>query len=280
LKAPKDKLEISSLEPIDRRGPVPHYRQIAEKIGNGLRGLPPGTSVPSETEIVRWFGVSRGTAVRALQELEQRQEVVRVKGLGTFKARESPLQVARRLDEAKLPSFTDDLRREGFETGEEVHESSPVSADGEIAGWLELEEGETVWKISRSIFADDHPIVHVTSHLRRDLYPEIDVEKVSKLSLYGHLEARYGSDGRPSWAREVYFAGDAPAWLSPRLGVEEGSPVLCLERVAYLGDGRPAEYALSYMHGEYYRVEVTVMPGLGHHSVDKSKLLRDGSWSL
>ena len=272
------KLDVSALGSIDRGAPLPHYRQIANNIEAGLRGLPPGAVVPSETELVRWFGVSRGTAVRALEELEHRYEVVRVKGMRTFKAHVSPMQFVQRLDAAKLPSFTDDLRREGFEPWEVVHESGFIPAAGPIARTLDVEEGEPVWKISRTITADNRPVVHVTSYLRRDLYPEFVAREVSRLSLYGHLEAEYGEEGRPAWAREAYFAGEAPAWLGCRLGIEEGSSVLRAERVAYLADGRPAEHAYSHMRGDFYRVEVTVLPGLRRESLDRTKM-ENATWS-
>lgn len=272
------KHDVSALGGIDRGAPVPHYRQIANSIEAGLRGVPPGAVVPSETELVRWFGVSRATAVRALEELEHRYEVVRVKGMGTFKAHTSPMQFVRRLDAAKLPSFTDDLRREGFETWEVVHESESISAAGPTARTLDVEEGEPVWKISRIITADDRPVVYVTSYLRRDLYPEVVAGEDSRLSLYGYLEDEYGEEGRPAWAREAYFAGEAPAWLGRRLGIEEGRSVLCSERVAYLADSRPAEHAYSHMRGDFYRAEVTVLPGLRHESLDRTKM-ENATWS-
>jgi len=59
-------------------------RWVVEHIGH--RRLQRGDQVPSESELVRMFGVSRMTAHRALRELTAEQVLRRVQGLGTFVA--------------------------------------------------------------------------------------------------------------------------------------------------------------------------------------------------
>lgn len=57
---------------------------IRKRIESGV--WPPRHRVPSETEIVAEFGVSRMTANRALKELADEGVIVRVQGLGSFVA--------------------------------------------------------------------------------------------------------------------------------------------------------------------------------------------------
>lgn len=68
---------------MDRR---PTYVRLADELASGLAELPPTRRLPSENEIVTDRGVSRVTARAALQELERRHLVRRVRGRGTFPA--------------------------------------------------------------------------------------------------------------------------------------------------------------------------------------------------
>jgi DNA-binding GntR family transcriptional regulator len=60
------------------------YIAVANELEGRIRQLDVGERVPSENEVVREFSVSRPTARAALQELERRFVVRRVKGSGTY----------------------------------------------------------------------------------------------------------------------------------------------------------------------------------------------------
>lgn len=64
----------------------PKYAQIVnaiqQRIGDGI--YPPGALLPSETQLVREFGVSRPTVVRALQVLRSSGWIDREHGRGSF----------------------------------------------------------------------------------------------------------------------------------------------------------------------------------------------------
>lgn len=64
----------------------PKYRQIVEYLRGGLMGghYRSGARLPSEAELVRRFGVSRMTVVKAVQQLQQEGLLVRRPGSGTF----------------------------------------------------------------------------------------------------------------------------------------------------------------------------------------------------
>lgn len=60
------------------------YIAVANELEDRIRRLDVGERVPSENDVVREFSISRPTARAALQELERRFVVRRVKGSGTF----------------------------------------------------------------------------------------------------------------------------------------------------------------------------------------------------
>jgi GntR family transcriptional regulator len=71
---------------IDPAGPVPIYRQLAaileKQIEDGT--LPADRPVPSETTLRQTYGVSRGTARRAVEVLREEGLVVTVPGKGSY----------------------------------------------------------------------------------------------------------------------------------------------------------------------------------------------------
>ncbi len=71
---------------LDREGPVPVYKQVAEmiraRIEAGDLGL--GEAVPSETELEVEYGIARTTARRVARELREQGLAYTVQGEGTF----------------------------------------------------------------------------------------------------------------------------------------------------------------------------------------------------
>lgn len=60
------------------------FLSVANQLESRIHGLDEGARVPSENDVVREFSVSRPTARAALQELERRFVVRRIKGSGTY----------------------------------------------------------------------------------------------------------------------------------------------------------------------------------------------------
>lgn len=70
-------------------GALAPYARVKAHLKQGLAAghWAPGTQMPSESELVGRFGVSRMTVNRAIKELQSEGLVERVQGLGTFAAR-------------------------------------------------------------------------------------------------------------------------------------------------------------------------------------------------
>lgn len=76
----------SGLKPVKYAQIVAALRQ---QIADGT--YPPGSLLPSETQLIEEFGVSRPTVVRALEELKLRGEIDREHGRGSFVKAAPPL---------------------------------------------------------------------------------------------------------------------------------------------------------------------------------------------
>lgn len=84
---------------LDRDGPIPVYKQIADiirdRIDNGE--LPPGNPMPSEAELEAEYGIARTTARRVARELREQGLVYTVQGEGTFVGDDSAPRARRKI---------------------------------------------------------------------------------------------------------------------------------------------------------------------------------------
>jgi DNA-binding GntR family transcriptional regulator len=71
---------------IDREGPIPPYRQIADDIRRQIEDgtIPPGRRIPSIVEMEQTYGVARDTLRKATQVLKDEGLVQTVTGMGIF----------------------------------------------------------------------------------------------------------------------------------------------------------------------------------------------------
>lgn len=71
---------------IDREGPVPPYRQIANELRRRIEKgeIPPGRRIPSLVELEAQYGVARDTLRKAVQVLKDAGLVETVPGMGVY----------------------------------------------------------------------------------------------------------------------------------------------------------------------------------------------------
>jgi DNA-binding GntR family transcriptional regulator len=71
---------------IDREGPVPPYRQIADDLRRQIEDgvIPPGRRIPSMVELEATYGVARDTLRKATKVLKDEGLVETVIGMGIY----------------------------------------------------------------------------------------------------------------------------------------------------------------------------------------------------
>lgn len=71
---------------IDREGPVPPYRQIADDLRRQIEAgaIPPGRRIPSMVELEATYGVARDTLRKATKVLKDEGLVETVTGMGIY----------------------------------------------------------------------------------------------------------------------------------------------------------------------------------------------------
>jgi len=235
---------------IVRQPGVTAHAQIEDWLADAIAGgqLSPGDRLPAESDLAAWLGVSRMTLRHALGELAQRGLVTRTvgRGGGTFVAEPKLEQ-----DLTTLAGFSEQLRRHGKVAGARVLAAAELPASRAAAAALELAEGDPVHDVRRIRFADERPIVIEHSQFPAKLFPEL-LECRLDGSLYELLDASYGL--RPHRARESLEPVVAGVREAEALQIDEGAPLMLVERTAYAADGQPVEYARDLFRGDRTRV--------------------------
>jgi GntR family transcriptional regulator len=249
----------AAMAPLPRKPPmivrqpgVTAHAQIEDWLADAIAGgkLTPGDRLPTEHDLAAWLGVSRMTLRHALSELAQRGLVIRTvgRGGGTFVAEPKLEQ-----DLTTLAGFSEQLRRHGKVAGARVLAAAQIPASRAAAAALEVAEGDPVHDVRRIRLADGKPIVIEHSQFPAALFPDLLDCRLDG-SLYELLADRYGQ--QPHRARESLEPVVASVREAEALEVDEGAPLMLVERTAYSLTGQPLEFARDLFRGDRTKVVV------------------------
>ena len=227
----------------------PLYRQIKNLILHGLASgeWRPGEAIPSEAELAVRFNVSQGTVRKAIDEMAAENLLVRKQGKGTF--------VATHNDPRAFFRF---LRVVPDEGGVVVPQSVPLEcwrakAGQEAARILDIPLGASINIVRRLLKFDGKPVVLDEIYLPGDVFQGLTLEVLqnNRDSLYTLFETRFGV--RMIRAEERIRAVAADRASAELLQVDEGSPLLSVERVTYTYGDKPVEWRRGlYSTAEHY----------------------------
>jgi GntR family transcriptional regulator len=207
----------------------PLYQQIKALITQSLQSgeWKPGELIPSEVELAGRYKVSQGTVRKAIDELSAENLVVRRQGKGTFVATHNEARAHFR--------FLKLMPDEGVshQPDHQYLEVKRIRASAEVARLLDLKSGDAVVYIKRLMSFDNAPTIVEELWLPGQLFKGLTAERLAeyKGAMYGLFESEFGT--RMIRATEKIRAVAADAAVAPLLNVAEGTPLLCVDRVAY-----------------------------------------------
>ena len=165
------------------------YPEIVGALAADLAGRHPGDRIPSEHEIATRFGVSRAAARAAVQELEDRLMVRRVRGSGTFVNHRIDYVISHR----RAPSWHRTIAAAGAVPRSVVKEIRDDTLDAELAARLERPEGSPACVLVRQYFINDLVAGWTTEWLPADICPpaaDVAVRAVESVDLVLRQMAR------------------------------------------------------------------------------------------
>lgn len=235
---------------LDREAPVPLHAQVSEQIRARIVSgeWPPHYRLRSEPELAADLSISRGTLRRALSTLIREGLLVQVRGRGTFVTSTAiEPSIAQ-----KLSTLSEDFARHGVDVTTHVRTQEAMSAPAPVAALLDLRPGQSVLHLERLRSTPDGPVAWLVNYVRLDVAPGIERADLAGLSLFGLLENEYGL--KIATGRRTFNATAAHGEIATALGVPDGFPLLYLEQITYLDDGRPIEYSDVWIHSDRMRV--------------------------
>lgn len=236
---------------LDRGAPLPLHAQVSEAIRSRVVSgeWPPHYRLRTEPELAAEFGISRGTLRRALTTLIRDGLLVQVRGRGTF-VTSTAIEPA---IAQKLTTLSEDLARQGVDVTTQVLTHEVLAAPRPVAALLDVRPEQPVLRLSRLRSTPAGPVAFLVNFVRLDLCPGLEDADLNDHSLFGLLENRYGL--KIATGRRTFKATTSSGDLSEHLGVADGFPLLYLEQITYLNDGRPVEYSDVWIHSD--RMHVT-----------------------
>ncbi|HEU4742473.1 MAG TPA: GntR family transcriptional regulator [Meiothermus sp.] len=224
------------------------YLRVKEAVLRELAKTQPGFPI-SENSLARHFGVSRMTARRALQELEQEGYLSRQRGRGSFPAE-------RRFSQGflRVRPFYEFAQSQGALPKTQVLAAEMRRVPPPVARHLGVKRAIYVERLR---FLDDQPVQREARFLNPELCREVLEHDLTSESIHDLLIHRLGLPLTKVWQRLEAVA------LEPRLAEllaqPPGSPALRLERVTYTLL-QPVTWVEYLMRGDRYFLEDTFIP--------------------
>ena len=212
-------------------------RILISEIASGV--LTPGIKFPNEKVLALRFGVSIGTLRRAVEELVAENILVRYQGRGTF---------VRKLDEERfLFQFFKLADRSGkFEyPSVKLVSFECAAATNEEAKALRLSGAAHVFRIENVLSLNGQATVYDRITIDAQLFDGLTRAHLENRSstIYELYQRDYGIT--VAGADERLRAENADSRSAELLGLQAGTSVMRIERVAYTVENLPCEWRIS-----------------------------------
>jgi GntR family transcriptional regulator len=233
--------------------PQPLYAQIKDTLrARILDGTyAPHSQMPSEHALCAMFDVSRITVRQALGDLQKEGLVFRLHGKGTFVSKPKAFQHV-----ASLQGFAEAMSSMGYEIVNQLRSLRIVKADRHVAQKLSLPEGASVAEIHRVRLLNREPVSLELTWVPEALGKRLANADLAARDIFLILENDCGVPlGHADVSIDAMLADDE---IADALRVEEGSPVLRIERTTHDARGTPIDYEYLYFRGDAFQYRLRV----------------------
>lgn len=227
----------------------PQYLSLAQTLLRGIESgrYPVDSLLPTESELVREYGMSRHTVREAMRQLQQMGLISRQQGVGT-KVR-AKTAVARYVQTsasiADLIQYAKDVRLV-------IRSEKEIVAEGDLCELLHSKPGQRWLKLQGVRYTERRakPICHTDVYVAYQ-YASIR-EQIQKagMPIYALIERESGS--RVQEVQQNIRALAIGSSIAKELGVSPASPGLCITRHYISADGSVFEVAISIYPAERF----------------------------
>lgn len=228
--------------------PVARYQQVADLLRAAIhRGdYPPGAALPTETQLMAQYSLSRTTIRQALGLLRSEGLIVAVHGSGTFVRERSTVTVPLSRYHGVLRSdspvgpWEAACEAQGIPGRTEMLSVTAEQADPELAEWLEIAEGAEVIHRTRHMLAHDQVVQIQDAWLPVTIVQGTPLAEPAKVTS-GTYAALIAARHIPATADEHITARMPTPEEAAVLQAASGIPVFAIHRTTRDKNGRPLE---------------------------------------
>lgn len=234
---------------------LPLYYQVEsvlrEKITSGA--YPAGDQLPTESELIEQFGVSRITIRQALSNLVAEGLIERRQGSGTFVTNRKTRK--RKFDGViHVTGSLDELIEMGLDTPVKLLEMNRIEADKYQAALLQLKTGAPVFMLKRLRMLDDVPYSLIVNYLPIEIGEKLTEAELNSGKILQLIENKLGYQLYE--AKQQIRAELADPYVAELLNIRVGSALLSIERTVYTDTGKPVEFVHTLYCSDKYGFSV------------------------
>ncbi|MFV0559979.1 MAG: GntR family transcriptional regulator [Enterococcus sp.] len=222
---------------------MPKYEDIANTLRERIRSehYPPNSFLPNQIDLVEEFGASRMTIKKAINILSMEGLVYSQRGSGT-KILNHPFIQKDTSPVDEYEGLSIQMKRQHRSLKSEIIHFDVEFPSQQIQERLMIEAEQPVYNIHRLRVLDDQPYVLEHTYMPVDLVPGLKKEHLlSSIYEYVHKELHLAFAG----AYRAISADKSDTFDQDYLKCSTTDPVLEVQQVVYLKDGRPIEYSMS-----------------------------------
>jgi len=232
---------------VNRDIPLPLYYQIKnilkESITDG--SYKPGDTIPTESELINTYQVSRATIRQAINSLVNEGYLYRERAKGTF-VKCPPIE---RKFLGNLRCFSEEMSRKDIPHGTQVLEKTIEIPSPILREKLQLDYGDQVFKLKRLRTVDNNPVLIVHSYIPYNFFIGIEKIDFNENSLYNTLEGKYGiklSHGQRIIEPKIVDSEETMRLLK----IEPGTCISYIESVIFDSNNQPIEFLKAELLGK------------------------------
>src|SRR5690625_843402 len=214
---------------------------LLQKIETGVYAV--GDQIPKEMELAEKYDVSRPTVRQAISALSDAGYVERIKLKLTF--------VLERIIDHEIThiisSFDTEISQKDLIPKTNILVFQETTAPEKAKHYLNISDDEIVYKLVRLRYAEQDPIVLVTTYIPKNKFPNLSNVDLTKKRLYqSFLEF-----GKPIVkAKRKLEVMKADETTSTLLSIPEGDPIFYFQTIGYSENDEIIEYSISQYRGD------------------------------
>ena len=223
------------------------YDRLFQGIINGTYAV--GECIPSESDLMKLYQVSRATARKSMEMLANDGFVKKQRGHGTVVISTHPTYSPQR-----VVNYSRKSKASSVVAKKKIISIGTVPAPIEIARALDLLENTELVCLKRLRYGNNEPYYLEINYFEKEYVPEMLNRNFSEESLRVFLDKTYNIQW--SYARQTIYSIVADDELAEVLAVKRGNPLLHIQRVSFDSNDIPREYVDTYYLADKYHLEI------------------------